>query len=161
MVIKKKDGSIYKLQGPSPIMKNQDFWDDGSQFKLHNFNDMPLQDIPVEEIIVHPKPAPKKKEETLLIYCMPSKNIEIQDDLYGEKRIKSGYGPQFTFQAKINAISDLLLELWSNVDALVEKDSILYIPSQRRWWKVENKNFTDNGFILYCTPSLVQPSFAI
>ena len=35
MAIKNKDGSIYKLNGPNPIIKSQNLWDD---FMLHNMN---------------------------------------------------------------------------------------------------------------------------
>lgn len=35
MTIKNKDGSVYKIRGPNPIMKEQDIWND---FTLHNMN---------------------------------------------------------------------------------------------------------------------------
>jgi hypothetical protein len=36
MVIKNKDGSVYKLQGPNPLMEDQSFWNDLENFTLHN-----------------------------------------------------------------------------------------------------------------------------
>ena len=33
MAIKNKDGSVYKLKSPNPIMKSQDVW---NNFTLHN-----------------------------------------------------------------------------------------------------------------------------
>ena len=35
MVIKNKDGTIYALRGPNPVMLNQDLWKD---FEIHNMN---------------------------------------------------------------------------------------------------------------------------
>jgi hypothetical protein len=35
MTIKNKDGSVYKVRGPNPIMKEQDVWKD---FTVHNMN---------------------------------------------------------------------------------------------------------------------------
>lgn len=35
MTIKNKDGSVYKVRGPNPIMKEQDIWSD---FTLHNMS---------------------------------------------------------------------------------------------------------------------------
>ena len=34
MVIRNKDGSIYRLKGPNPLLKDQSQWDD---FTVHNF----------------------------------------------------------------------------------------------------------------------------
>jgi hypothetical protein len=36
MVIKNKDGSVYKLQGPNPLMEDQAFWNSLENFTLHN-----------------------------------------------------------------------------------------------------------------------------
>ena len=36
MVIKNKDGSVYKLQGPNPLMEDQAFWNALENFTLHN-----------------------------------------------------------------------------------------------------------------------------
>ena len=32
MVIKNKDGSVYKLKGPNPLMEDQTFWNDLENF---------------------------------------------------------------------------------------------------------------------------------
>ncbi len=185
MAIKKKDGTIFRLQGPAPVMKNQDLWDDGSTFILHNFDSeegvilhnfeeeeekkvvfTPIQDIEAQEIIVPikntpvpPKKKKKKEEGVLLIYCMPSQIFQIEDDLYGETRTALSYGSQFTFQGKITVSSDLSIQIWSNVNAEINKGSILYIPDHRRWWKVEDNSPVPEGFILICSPSSLQPSF--
>ena len=61
MSIRNKDGSIFKLHGPNPAMNKQSFWDEDSQ--VHNFNppefvsnqEIPLQDIPAEEVHVSVK----------------------------------------------------------------------------------------------------------
>ena len=50
-MIKNKDGSVYKLSRPNPVMFQQDFWDDGSKFILHNFT--------YNEVILHKEPTKK------------------------------------------------------------------------------------------------------
>lgn len=45
MAIKNKDGTIFKLVGPNPIMKNQDFWEESV---LHNFE---YKEITTSEVL--------------------------------------------------------------------------------------------------------------
>jgi len=41
MVIKNRDGTVFKLKGPNPLMKSQEIWDKHS-IKLINFNNKEL-----------------------------------------------------------------------------------------------------------------------
>ena len=53
MVIKNKNGTVYKVRGPNPLMKTQDVWDD---FILHNMKFDP-------EIIKNQSIQPKKTKK--------------------------------------------------------------------------------------------------
>lgn len=182
-MIKTKEGGIFQLQKPNPIMKNQEFWDD---YVLHNFNEEPsaieepkkkyqnIKEIEPQEIKVpiketpmeKPKEKPKKKKEEpkeptkTLLYCMPAITIIKHDKLYGEDRIVPGYGPQFTLESIIIEVDDLTCRLWVSTNKTVE-NSILYMPKTIRWWRVEKITDDNNGYIITCNPSNIQPSFAI
>lgn len=65
MAIKNKDGSVYKLRGPNPIMKDQAEWDK-SKIKLINCNEWNLQ-------IIEDKRNPIKE--------MKSQTIDIGEEL--------------------------------------------------------------------------------
>lgn len=179
MAIKNKDGTIFQLQKPNPIMKNQEFWND---YILHNFNEesvviekpkkkyQNIQEIEPQEIKVPiketPIEKPKKKEEPkeepakTLLYCMPAITIVKHDKLYGEDRIIPGYGPQFTLESIIIEMDDLTCKLWVNTNRIVE-NSILYMPKTIRWWRVEKITDDNNGYIVVCNPSIIQPGFSV
>lgn len=40
MVIKRKDGSIYRLQGPNKLMMSQDFWINNERVRIHNMEQL-------------------------------------------------------------------------------------------------------------------------
>jgi hypothetical protein len=180
MAIKNKDGTIFQLQKPNPIMKDQEFWND---YILHNFNgeetiaiEQPqppkkkyqnIEEIIPQEIKVpiketpipkkKPKEEPKKEEPPkTLLYCMPA--ITKHDKLYGEDRIS--YGPQFTLESIVIEMDDLTCKLWVNTNKVTE-NSILYMPRTIRWWKAEKITDNNNGHIIVCTPSTIQPDFSL
>ena len=105
MSIKKKDGTVFKLQGPNPMMGNQDLWNE-NQYILHNFTSdeekihaAPIQPIferlddiaaeeiqkPIKETILNPTPNKKirveKNRNTIKVMCLPAKTIEITDEI--------------------------------------------------------------------------------
>lgn len=200
MAIKNKDGSSFQVYSkPNPIMTEQDIWDDGSKFVLHNFIHeefvlhnfehqeetsyeqeedeveefqrlediepieikVPIKETPVPPGTKKPKGAEKvKKEDAILIYCLPANVIEVEDSIYGERRTSLTYGQQFTFQGVIRNQTDLSVQIWTNVAVDMGKRSILYIPTQRRWWSLDDSSPVTNGKILICSPSATQPSFS-
>jgi len=123
------------VQRPNPLMKNQDLWQD---YKVLNFEHEAIQDIKPQEIIV------ETKEPPCLAYCMPAEKTP-----YGEMK----FGKPFKMEIKLIAKTDLSIQLKTSVD--MEPQSIIYIPYQKRWWKVESKV---EGTIV-CTPSSIQPNF--
>jgi len=80
MPIKDRDGNVYKIQGPNPVMKEQEFWDK-SKLKFINFNidDEIVKDDGKRTVIkdVINKDRPRKKEdiENLLVFS-PEPKIE-------------------------------------------------------------------------------------
>lgn len=164
MTIKKPDGSIFRLNGPNPITKQQDFW---NECKLHNFKYSDfvtkegytdIQEIAVEEIEI-----PQKEEQILksidkvMLHCLPADINEHYDALYGETRTSISYGQQFTFESVIVERADLTFKIWTN--AKITRGSILFAPKDRDWWKVDNVESQSNGIVVRCIPSETQPSF--
>lgn len=85
MTIKNKDGSIFTLSKPNPVMRQQDLWDDGSQFILHNFKydevilhnfDAKEEEKPKEEPKPQPEPMPTPK---------PVKKFQALDEITPEE----------------------------------------------------------------------------
>lgn len=186
MVIKRKDGSIYKLQGPNPMMANQSFWDE--ETIIHNFDkipetvtsqgkdittnyeEIPLQDIEPDEVYVPAKeidptnlPNPTRKKPPrevplITVHVLPSAINESYDPLYDETRTSITFGTKFTMQAVIANRNDIGLTLWTN-STEVAKGSIVYLPEDRRWWRIQEVASRADGWMMHCTPSDLQPSF--
>ena len=181
MAIKKKDGGTVRFSRPNPMMKQQDLWDDGSPFILHNFNyqeDIILQSkpkpkyqpldeiipqeikVPIKESIVAPEHKIRKMpKNVLLFYCLPATTVDSHDPLYSENRVSVSYGEQFTFEAVVTSSTDLAFQLWTTKK--IGRNSIIFQPQARRWWKVEEVTQSTDGFIISCVPSSIQPSFTI
>lgn len=172
-------------------MRQQDFWDDGSPFTLHNFNQeevilhnfeepkpepqpapkkkkyQPLEEItpqeikvPIKEMTVAPEHKVRKKPKSVtLLYCLPANTVDTHDPLYNENRISVSYGAQFTFEAVVTGSTDLSLQIWTTKE--MNRNSIIYQPVTRRWWKVEEVVQKTDGFVIDCTPSAIQPSFRL
>ena len=74
MVIKNKDGSIFKLKGPNPVASKQNHWEDGD-FEMHNMEweevELPdasevkkfNSDFEVKDVFSEPIEMPQKKEQ--------------------------------------------------------------------------------------------------
>ena len=146
---------MFKLTGPNPLVKNQSHWLDG--FTLHNFDPGPK---PPDEKIVTEPPAeitpevPATVEQpvnTEKIWVLPAVQKEIIDELYQEKRISWGFGEKFQSTAEILGETDLATIL--KIELPVK--SIVFIPSQKRWWVV---NRVADG-ASECSPSQSHPSF--
>lgn len=189
MSIKKKDGTTFRLQGPNPIMREQTLWDgkdfklhnfDSDEVhvqaappELPKFESMAdfddLSTIETEEIKVEVKetpvpPQPPKQQKqprsanTVKVYCLPASFTQTQDDVYGETRTSLTYGQQFQFECEMLSQDDLTCRIKTNLTG-VERQSIIFFPKERRWWKVSVAEHNNNGLFLTCTPSDIQPSF--
>jgi hypothetical protein len=164
MAIKNQDGSTFRLKGPNPIVKTQDFW---GEYVLHNFKHkdtvtqegfISLEEIETEEIEVKIKEEKiLKRIDKTLILCLPATITEHRDTLYDEIKTSVSYGNQFSFESVLAESTDFSISLWTNVD--VGRGSILFIPKDRRWWKVDTLEPQSGGNLLKCVPSEIQPSF--
>lgn len=182
MPIRNKDGSLFELKKPNPLMQNQEIKEEW--YAVHNFDvpkgetlvydELPEPVVPivkqVEKVEIAPPPEPvvpppaeeKKesipKEDKLICYCLPAKFVEVHDEVYDEVRRKLTYGEKFRFEAVPVRLSDIGYTLWTNI--LIENQSIIYSPEDRRWWKVSRTMMQDNGgFLIECIPSMHKPSF--
>lgn len=81
MPIKDRNGNIYKIQGPNPVMKEQEFWDK-SKLKFINFvhQEETVSDegrIVIQDVVNKNEPVPKKEIENILV-LKPEPIIETQ-----------------------------------------------------------------------------------
>ena len=187
LTIKRKDGTIFRLRGPNPIMDEQEIWN-GKDFKLHNFdsdeehvqmapkikfegmNFENLTEIEPEEITVEIKetpvppevkpkqPRPPKSRNLIKVYCLPASFEQVTDSVYGDVKTTLSYGEQFQFECELVSADDLTCVVKTNLTG-VEKQSIIFFPAERRWWKVVGVEHNNNGLFLTCMPSDIQPSF--
>lgn len=169
-MIRRKDGSIFRLDGPNPMMNDQDVWSD---YKVHNFEQEKLHNFTINEPIKvepprieFPKTVEEKKEppKTLpkmpnkkMFFCLPAEVKVIDDILYGEQRVNVRYFDPFKFEGILVHNGDIEFKVWTDLD--INKGSILYYDEDRRWWKVETKDERGSGHILNCMPSEEKPYF--
>lgn len=179
MPIKNKDGTLFRLEKPNPVVTAQSLWnEDENPIITHNFtfSDKITYSIYVEEeeeeeldfTIPQPKettyvpPKPKKlKTESLMIpaYCLPANISVFTDPLYGQTKTKILYGDQFTFDVIFIARNDLSVQLWSKTPVTI--GSIIFIPSDSRWWKVQGTEPGNDGIMIMAGPSELTPSFRL
>ena len=132
----------------------------------------PLEEIQPEEIIVPAievdisklppqtvkKKRPVKEPPKDMVYVLPATVTETYDPLYGETRSQFAFGAKFTMEVVIVNSTDLQTVLWTN-STTVGIGSIIYIPKEKRWWKVQEIQSKNDGHIIIGGPSDLQPSF--
>jgi len=188
MTLRNKDGSLYKLQGPNPLVKSQEIWNT-SELEFHNLSwEKEIQKSEVPAVPVIPPPAdfltelketkkieelPKPKVElpkiknSILIWCLPVYIETVEDSLYGQGYQKTTYGEKFTFEGVMVERGDLISYFWTAHD--ISENFIIY-PSKYtatglkvsdfRWWRVVGKKPAKGGFLLDAVPSTFQPDFS-
>lgn len=188
MVIKNKDGSVYKLNSPNKLVNNQIKFDEN--IKLHNlkWNPITLKDDNkktskkekkekvVEEIIEEIKEIKEEKEEPveeqkplkniLMSHCLSAVEKEYTDNLYNQNYTKIEYSEKFIFELIAISIEDLTMQIWTNKK--INKNSIIF-PfkykdgrkySDYRWWKATSVKEERGGFIVDFILSDIQPNFS-
>lgn len=187
-MIKNKNGTVYRIEGPNPFMNNQELWKDCIK---HNFEwkdeivfdflkqklNLPIQQSAesfLEEMEQHPekmpqelpppvvKKSPPKKEkkefDSIQSFCLPANTVENKDDLYGEIKQKVTYGEVFTIEIVVLSQTDLMFRFWTTHE--INKRSILYPKNKdKRWWKISEVSDAPKGFIYTGLPSSFTPSF--
>lgn len=144
MAIFHKDGKVYTLKNPNPIVKNQVSWDRSSLI-FHNFEwdeitcEMETKVpkiLPKEEEVGIPSPPEKKAEPEngpeppedkddrefdlpdlkykVLSYCLPAHKEKKTDALYGDTWGRIKYGQKFAFPSVVISSTDIMLEFWTS-----------------------------------------------
>lgn len=85
MTLYNKDGTVYKLDGPNPIMKTQDFWE---EFSVHNmkWKTEVHKDKGGQNVSYAPKKEPKTQSEVFLDELESSKNVNLDTSTVNEKK---------------------------------------------------------------------------
>jgi len=184
MAIKNKDGTVFKISGPNPLMEDQTLW---KGFTKHNFEwteeidkqnkaksfeiKQNKEDVVFEKKIAveEPKIVEEKKEEVkqqnkisdhkkIKCFCIPAKIIEKKDSLYDEVYQRTEYLDKFIFETVIIEKADIYLKFWTMEK--ITNNSILYPKNKdKRWWKVSDQTDAPMGFIYTAIISDYTPSF--
>lgn len=178
MVIKNKDGTIYKLSGPNPLMKEQNI--ENVPFLVHNFGQEEITekdkniDIPIltpktsqEKPKLEPKIEPKvelKSEPTVpkinytQFACSPVIMRKRSDEFYNETYSTIEYLEPIIFNGVVLDQSDFEFKFWSEQELTI--GSILYPKTQeKRWWKIKSQQVEQKGWTYLCDISSQQPGF--
>jgi len=168
MPIKNKDGTLFKLQGINPLMKEQDHWEGNEDWKIHH--------VEAEEVVIQdpkrmtpeglPEDAPLPAivgvgviPQTELLYCLPLVVHEEEDPLYGQKKLISAWGEKFNFEAIRIDYTGLTATFFARVPQdKVTRGSIILVFRERQWWKVNGTEQSKDGINIYCIPSELKPS---
>jgi hypothetical protein len=185
MAIKNKDGTVFKISGPNPLMQEQTLW---NGFTKHNFEwseeidkenktkvfeiNQNKEDVVFEEkkiVVEEPKIIEEKKEEvkeqkkisdhkTIKCFCLPAKIIEKKDELYEEAYQRIEYLDKFIFDTVIVEKEDFYMKFWTMEK--ITNNSIVYPKNKdKRWWKVSDQKEAAMGFIYTAIISDYTPSF--
>jgi hypothetical protein len=176
MTLKKSDGTEFKLKTPNPLMLKQDEWSNDVILhnmtfeertyipRIIKIKEVKLQEVPKEEKIetievtekiveTVEKVEESKKEENIFdnsgkLFCfvLPAEIKTATDSLYGEKIKRIVYGNKFTMEIEKRNQDTFSCVFWTNARPL-EKSSIMYIPTDKQWWKVSSCQKIENGFL--------------
>ena len=170
MTIKNKDGSLFQLNKPNPLMKTQSLWKD--KYILHNCEWEPVaveenvvlptkeEVIPEQPTIVPVLEAPATSDGRIRVWCQPAQVREHVDKLYGQKFQRVKYGKKFLFEALVMEEDDLYMVLWTNTKA-VTLGSVVYPQNQdKRWWRINSIEEKDGGYALMAIACEFTPEFS-
>lgn len=122
----------------------------------------PAQRVEIEEEPVAPRtsaPAAADRRK-MFCHCLPSQVTTTRDPLYGETITRVTYGNKTTLEVDYVDKYDLFAKLVTTSTDKLGRGSILFIPSEKQWWKVQNSKITPDGLELECILSDQTPSFS-
>lgn len=156
MAILSKDGSVYVIRSPNPLVKDQEQWD-SSKLVFHNFSwdeiranaaprmkkrEATRMPDPPPPIPPPPETRQETKEETLpeektfdlphikykvISHCLPAIVQKKKDSLYGESWERLTYGRKFVFPLIVVESTDFSFDFWtSDPNRQVTERSIIY-----------------------------------
>jgi len=182
MVLKNKDGSIYKCNFPNPLAKGQ-VWVE--EYKLHNckfpviFEEMPKEPEPVvepepepiPEVIIEipePEPEPPKEEDVVIVQRAEEKPAKYKNAVVFHclPCVEGKYDNPYDFEALIVDNQDMSFKFWTSM--VITNGSIVYpykysvqkvqYPGYR-WWKVIDCVSYKGGFLVSSITSEECPDF--
>lgn len=168
MVIKRKDGSIYKLVGPNPLMNEQELNPD---VILHNFGshetvEFKDANLDIPELIEIKPVLPKTPELPVEIKIEEKpKEVEIQPAVKPSKiasrlllPIVGVYDDKtFNCEGIILQNDDFLSVLWTNQELKV--GSTVYPKNgEKRWWQITAVQALEHGWKNHAKLSAYQPA---
>jgi hypothetical protein len=165
MTIYNKDGSIFKIQGINPLMKDQERWKE--KWVVYDVVDKVTLPDPKRNFahvneddnfapsILGVGPIQQKD----VVHCVPLIVTYEEDPLYGQKKKQTDFGEKFSFEAVTLNSNGLTAIFFANVPAeRVPQGSIIYVYNERQWWKVNGTEDAENGIHIFCIPSDLKPS---
>jgi len=156
MAIKNKEGGVFSLSKPNPIMISQSLWSKDEIATLHGkFGKKVL----IEEVVVIPEKVESVPKEEFEIWCLPAYYESKEDPLYGDTHAVKKYGNKFIFKGSIIEAEDLYIVISCSDDRVTEGSVIFPKNKDRRWWHISRKAKLPDGIILQGTVSDYQPSF--
>jgi hypothetical protein len=168
MPIYNKDGSVYRIQGVNPLMKEQDHWSKEEKWEVHypQTEEIVLTDPTRESLVVDEvSDVPTMVgvgvlPQTDILYCLPLVQSVDEDPLYGQQKVVTGWGDKFTFEAVQVGATGLTAVFFAKVpEEKVAPGSIIYVYKERQWWKVNGIEKLEEGINIHCMPSENKPSF--
>lgn len=167
MTIYDRDGNVYRLRGPNPLMKTQQSWDP-SRVEVINFEQ--VEEIPVEAaqipvpIIEMPAPVteipvPEKLPEPVKPQSnLPQAVLDRQVNCLCLPFIDK-YLDKVTIKIVIVGESDIQIKFWTQRQ--IGLKSILYPQNTaKRWWKVTECVEKSGGFLITGVVSDVSPDLS-
>ena len=187
MPIYNEDGTVYQLTRPNPLRVGQNSGDGfrlhnqvGEEVVVEYGRRRQAQVPKVERGITaedflrevsataekkpEPKaearpPRPMKSYRKVKCFCLPMLSAVEEDELYGESRQVRRWGGKFAVESLVISDDGVQCRLWVPAASQVEKDSIILVRQDARWWKVAYVREWNSGLLLDCLPSSEKPSF--
>ena len=172
-----EDGRPLRQPGPNPLMVGQER--DGNWLRLnphfeevsieydaamqteHKFlelvADEELPEVQVARPVAEEEDGLSKraeKQSVVKCHCLPAVSGG-EDSLYEQSMVV--YGQQITLEVLVLQDTDIVWRAWTNVG--VRAESIIYVPSAKRWWHVVQSQPWKGGQLLDCIPSTRKPDF--
>lgn len=166
MPILDEDGRPLRQPSPNPLMVGQDR---GDKWEMLNpgHEEVVVSYGAKEEVVPRfmeivegedaaeaPLAKASPQARKVVCDCLPG-IASRQDDLYGDSTPR--FGPQFRMEVYVLEDTDMVWRAWTNV--VVGTDSIIFVPHDKRWWRVVQSQGWRGGQLLDCLPSERKPDF--
>lgn len=175
MGLKNKDGSLYKLRTPNPIMSEMSMWDKKDKLVIHNtcgktihYEDTVIN--PKTEVAELPEPEPvsrpvDKFDEIPIIESIDSPENSQSDiekiQVWCQPVVDGELGKKFIFEAILEEEGDFQILLFTTTDAVTKGSVIFPKTYDKRWWLVSEVAKGEDGLTrVIGTITDYQPEFS-